>query len=384
MSCPVCGSADARPVTQVAGMPVLCNAFAATAEEARAMARGEIDLRVCGTCGMLHNAAFDPALAPYDNAYENSLHFSPRFQEFAGELSADLVRRFGGPGRTVVEIGSGAGDFLEMVAPGFGTAVGIDPSLAAASEREVGGTPLRLLPGDIDQAPEGLRADLLLSRHVLEHVPDPVALLRAMRERLAGSDTHIYVEVPDAGHMLRAGAVWDLIYEHVGYFTQPALVAALAAAGWHDIATGTSFGGQYLWAEAAATARAGDDLTPAAEVDTVTAAARHFGEVYRDAVTRWTEFLEGERRAGARVAIWGAGSKGVAFTNTLAPDVEVIDVNPRKRGRHVPGTGVAVSAPADVAGTLDTVLVMNGLYLDEIERSGKELGLDARYVAVDR
>ena len=84
------------------------------------------------------------------------------------------------------------------------------------------------------------------------------------------------------------------------------------------------------------------------------------------------------------MAIWGAGSKGVAFTNAVAPDVQVIDVNPRKRGRYVPGTGVAVSSPTDLAGTIDTVLVMNGLYLEEIERAGTEVGLRARYLAVDR
>jgi SAM-dependent methyltransferase len=383
VTCPVCSSPDSRPVIEVDEMPALCNAFAVTSDEARSMPRGGIELRVCTSCGMLHNAAFDATLAPYDGDYENSLHFSGRFQGFAAELSADLSERFGGPSRTVVEIGSGAGDFLTLVAPGFGAAVGIDPSLSAPSEREVGGTTMRLVPGVIDDIPAGVQADLLLCRHVLEHVSQPVSLLRQMRDRLAHGATHLYVEVPDAGHMLRAGAVWDLVYEHVGYFTEPALVEALSAAGWRGITTGTSFGGQYLWAEASADGDAHEG-SPSADIEAVTEEAHRFGEVYRASVAQWSSFVQEQRERDARVAIWGAGSKGVAFTNAVAPDVQVIDVNPRKRGRHVPGTGMPVSSPTDLAGTIDTVLVMNGLYLEEIERAGTDVGLHARYLAVDR
>ena len=380
--CPVCGSGDLETVLRVEDMPALCNAFAASAEEALAMPRGDIELVSCRGCGMLFNACFDPALAPYDSAYENSLHFSPRFQEFAEELADGLARRYGVPGGTVVEIGSGGGDFLGMVASrGFARGVGIDPSLAAAREDRAGEASLTFLPGTVADAPAGLQADLVVCRHVLEHVPDPVALLRDARRSVGREGTGLYVEVPDAEHMLAAPAVWDLIYEHVGYFTDSALRAALASAGWAVTATGRSFGNQYRWAEAIASplAATNGDRRPATAVD-----VERFNEVYAATLLRWNRYLDEAAADGRRVAVWGAGSKGVAFANAVAHRMEAfVDINERKHGRFVPGIGGPVCSPSQIVGRVDTVLVMNPLYLREVEEEGAAAGLEAVYLPVE-
>jgi SAM-dependent methyltransferase len=385
--CPVCASEVLTTVVEIHGVPALCNAFAETSEEARAMPRGDIELVSCGRCSMLHNSRFDPTLAPYDSAYENSLHFSPRFQAYAEHLARGLGERFGRPGGTVVEIGSGAGDFLAMVAPAFGRGVGLDPSLVAARELEVAGASLAFLPGTLADAPADLVGDLVVCRHVLEHVPEPVALLRDARVGLGHDRTNLYVEVPDAEYMLRAPAVWDLIYEHVGYFTDAALRAALAAAGWRTVRSGTSFGGQYRWAEATLADEPDGELVARAGHPgrgTTRADACRFGRVYRQTVERWSRFLETEQAAGRLVAVWGAGSKGVAFANAMgSPLAAMVDINPRKHGRFVPGTGCRIVAPEDVAVAIDTVLVMNPLYLREVERAGAAAGLGAAYLAVD-
>ena len=45
-------------------------------------------------------------------------------------------------------------------------------------------------------------------------------------------------------------------------------------------------------------------------------------------------------------AIWGAGSKGVAFLTTLASGEEVahaVDINPYKQGKYLAGTGHEVA-----------------------------------------
>ena len=385
-TCPVCGSVDLAPVIHVHDVPALCNAFAATAEAAREMPRGDIELVSCERCGMLHNARFDPGLAPYDSAYENSLHFSPRFQAYAEALAEDLAGRFGVEGGTVVEIGSGGGDFLAMVAAhGFGRGVGIDPSLPAARSGRAGEATLTFLPGTLAEAPAGLRADLVVCRHVLEHVPDPVAMLREAREAVSRDGTNLYVEVPDAEYMLEAPAIWDLIYEHVGYFTDAALRAALAAAGWAVRSSGTSFGGQYRWAEATATEPVDLDAGPHGDRDVdVSGHARRFAEVHSATVQRWNRYIEAERDAGRRVAAWGAGSKGVTFANSMTHGLEaIVDINERKHGRFVPGTGHRISSPSEIAGRVDTVLVMNPLYLREVEEAGTSAGVGAAYLPVE-
>ena len=68
----------------------------------------------------------------------------------------------------------------------------------------------------------------------------------------------------------------------------------------------------------------------------------------------------------------------------LGPEIAlVVDINPFKQGRFLPGTGTRVSSPTDlVAAPPDTVIVMNPVYLDEIGRSLAELGLTPELVAV--
>jgi hypothetical protein len=57
---------------------------------------------------------------------------------------------------------------------------------------------------------------------------------------------------------------------------------------------------------------------------------------------------------------------------------QVVDVNPRKHGRYVPGTGQRVVAPDELsAAPPDLVVVMNPLYVDEVRSTLGRLGLDA-------
>jgi hypothetical protein len=68
--------------------------------------------------------------------------------------------------------------------------------------------------------------------------------------------------------------------------------------------------------------------------------------------------------------VWGAGSKGVTFLNIfrdLQAVTLVVDVNPRKQGKFVAGSGQQIVAPDLLRDYQpDVVLVMNALYLNEI------------------
>jgi SAM-dependent methyltransferase len=388
LRCPACSGADIWPVLTVPRVPALCNVLLPTAAAARALPCGQIHLVVCRSCSMLFNARFESSLAVYTEGYENSLHFSGHFDGYARTLAEHLGRRFGGRGALAVEVGSGAGDFATLLATsGFGHVVGFDPSLPASRAELRGKARVDLVRGSLANAPHGLLADLVVCRHVLEHLDRPVETLNEMRTVLGRFGTALYVEVPDGTHMLEAGSVWDLIHEHVGYFTQPALVRALARAGWAVTATGRSFGEQYLWAEAVVDCgqRPNPTGAPSGDVDELLEPAARFRDEYRRRVEHWSQYLLAEGAAGRRVGVWGVGSKGVSFltsvTDTSAVSA-VIDVNPRKCGRFVPLVGLPVVEPAAAVGRVDTVLVMNPVYLDEVRTIGAAVGLEADYVVV--
>ena len=86
----------------------------------------------------------------------------------------------------------------------------------------------------------------------------------------------------------------------------------------------------------------------------------------RGGANRWKR-----RRARGGVAVWGAGAKGATFVNLVDPDARLVtclvDVNPRKQGRFVAGTGHAVVAPDQLTPQgVATVIIMNPNYETEI------------------
>ncbi|MGQ0571677.1 MAG: methyltransferase, partial [Armatimonadota bacterium] len=99
----------------------------------------------------------------------------------------------------------------------------------------------------------------------------------------------------------------------------------------------------------------------------------------RRKIEAWRGELTRAERAGQRIVIWGAGSKGVGFLNMLGVESAidaVVDVNPRKHGMHVAGTGQRIIAPESLRDVRpDVVVVMNPIYETEIRDQIVRLGL---------
>jgi SAM-dependent methyltransferase len=382
MRCPGCGDAELEPFFAQQRVPLFCNVLHDDAASALAAARGDLRLSVCGACGLVHNVAFDPALVAYSPDYDASLHCSAHFRGFAEGLAARLVADYGLDGKDVVEVGCGDGEFLRLLARGGrNRAVGFDRSFRGEPGAGPKGVVVHrefLVPAE---RPD-LRFDLLVLRHVLEHVAEPAAFLRGLAPVLKDGGS-VYVEVPDGLYTLRDLGIWDLIYEHCSYFSAPALRCVLDESGLETTRLCSEFGGQFLCADARR-GRGGvaADVAPAE----VARLAREFAAAHAHKVAHWQAELARLAARGSRVAVWGAGSKGVTFLNTVPGGASVhavVDINSRKYGRFVPGTGQPVVAPEQVARLgIDTVLVMNPNYVAEIGERLRALGVDGRLMTV--
>src|SRR6266850_2309832 len=127
--CPVCARATLEPFFEGGEVPVYCNVLWPTRAAALSCPKGNIHLAFCRGCGFIANLAFDPQYLAYDQSYENSLHFSPQFQEYAQTLADHLISRYELKGKSVVEIGCGKGEFLALLCSlGHNRGVGFDPT----------------------------------------------------------------------------------------------------------------------------------------------------------------------------------------------------------------------------------------------------------------
>jgi len=319
------------------------------------------------------------------------LGLNARFQHYVGALADRLVARYGLHGRQIVEIGPGEGNFLALLCErGHNWGLGYDA--AYDPERfKVATSPRMRIVRDHYPFDRPVDGELIVCQHVLEHLAEPSALVEGVRHSIPdGARTAVYFEVPDATYMVSELAVWDLIYEHVSYFSAPTLELLFRRAGFDVTEVDRAFGDQYLYLEAVPAAGRSGETGAVPTVDAVAVAkltelVASFGEHLRQLVATWTARLGAFVEAGP-VAVWGAGSKGVSFLNLVGAgrDVSyVVDVNPNKTGLYIPGTGQVVVAPDELEGReLATVVVMNPLYVEEIRTTLAHLGLRPEVVAV--
>ena len=250
--CPVCVGTRFTRIYRLPTVPIFCNQFWPTKSDAVRATAGALDLVQCDACSHVFNAAFDADKIEYAVGYENSLHFSPTFGGYAEELATRLVRRYGIRHKKILEIGCGDGDFLVMLCEkGGNQGFGFDPSQTDRQIDAANGATVTIRGGYYAPDTRIADVDVICSRHVLEHLSDPGSLLRSLREwHKSQTGATAYFEVPNGDFCLKPHGVWDLIYEHVSYFTPQSLSLLLRACGYRVLDMGLGFGEQFLWAEA--------------------------------------------------------------------------------------------------------------------------------------
>jgi hypothetical protein len=370
------------PFYRVDAIPAQSNLLAPTLEEALQLARGDLALAFCPTCGFISNTAFDPASQELSAKYEATQGCSGTFNAFAKSLATRWAKDYLGPGKTALEIGCGRGEFvtlLHQVSGGRCKIIGIDPVLERSSP--LPGAEVRLIADRYSDRYADLNPEFIVCRHTLEHIPDAGEFVRMIRRAIDYRATAVAIEVPDTLRVLREGAFWDVYYEHCSYFTPGSLSRLFRAGLFNVLVVRLEYDGQYIILEARATDHrrsARYDLED--DLSAVTEAVAAFPAAAERQLSRWRRIIGEALSAGRRLAVWGSGSKAVGFLSTLGVHHErmphVVDINPRKQNTFLPGTGQQIVAPATLADhPPDAVIVMNPVYVGEIRAELDRLGL---------
>jgi hypothetical protein len=373
--CPCCGTTiDGPPAFVHPHVPVLLNVLAASEHAARSAPSGRLEVFECPACGLVFNHAFTGV--PYDQQYFLDATRSPRYQQHLDDVSDRLAAHLATRSPfSVVDVGAGQGTFLAHFAERLGSrltrAHGFDPAFRAAQAtlpHHVGVT-ASVLDARAAAALD-FPVDVVVLRHVLEHVPDPVRFLAAFREYFP-APFNLFVETPDVTHSVDHGLLHDFCYEHCTMLSGTALRAALRRSGYEQVCIESAFAGEYLLAFAVASGA--PPVGSAAEATVSPERGRASPRLAALAARFVPEHRERLRQARVRgpVAIWGGAGKGALFAHLVDPDPVlidvVVDIHPSKRGFFLPGAGHRVVAPEDArrAG-VRTVIVANATYVDEI------------------
>jgi 2-polyprenyl-3-methyl-5-hydroxy-6-metoxy-1,4-benzoquinol methylase len=157
------------------------------------------------------------------------------------ERNIDAQRRFKSnlkfvAGKRVADFGSGSGDFLKLVQPYCKEVVGVELQQNYIDELISLGIPSA---NNIDAIKDS-SLDIIVSFHVLEHLPNPLDTLSGLIKKVA-SGGQILIEVPHAKDFLlssvdcEAFKEFTLWSQHLVLHTRESLLRTLEYVGLEDI-----------------------------------------------------------------------------------------------------------------------------------------------------
>lgn len=238
-ACPVCLRAGFEPTDRTIDLDLIMKRWSEVGvqlrpDTMRAFSRavhGELRLHACAKCGF---ARFQPVVvgdADFYAAITEDDYYNNEKWEF--DRASAIVSAANAS--SVLDVGCGAGHFLEQVRRSANGAVslgGVELSEVAAERARAIGFDVfvsRYAEGDFVDLP---KADVVCAFQVLEHVADPIGFLAGLKQ-ITRPEGLVLIGVPDAEGLISRH--WDSLTElpphHVSYWTGESLAQAFAAVG---------------------------------------------------------------------------------------------------------------------------------------------------------
>lgn len=369
--CLACQSSESLSLGHWDNMPLSVLGLPRTHAEAVEMTGLTLEMRRCAECGHVFNSRFDYTLVPYEDTSNLVFNQGRYWVEYQEELAAAWIDRYSIRDQVVVEIGPGDGGFLERFAKAGNRCLAWEPGPDAERCEARGLEAHReyFRPEHIDQ----YRPDVIICRHVIEHLPDPLAFLRDIRRRCVATGVKplFLAEVPCFDKALEQKRVNDFLYEHVSNFTENSFRVLFEKAGFRVVETQGGYNQEVITLGAYPQRRQARDAAKSQGRRFTDSSAR-FAESIARQVSDVERTLATWAAEGKRVALWGATGKGAAMTNFFGLTPErvplVVDSDTRKHGFYVPGTGQRIQSPSALVDEgVDVILICTQWRARDIE-----------------
>lgn len=312
----------------------------------------KLEVRTCGRCGFVQ---IPPVLDDtyYDDYLMATTH-SVQMQSYQQKQASQFVQRFELNGKKVIEAGCGDGNFLNHLRAAGAMVYGVEPSQRF---REIALGRQHVVEEGYVTAERVLRDgpfDGFVTRQVLEHVPDIHSFLTGIRRNLRDGAFGL-IEVPSLEKALQDHRYYDFFTDHVNYFSLGTLRLALTLNGFEVLDTYQDMFDEYN----VALVRSASPPS----LDDIQRASSNLGDDLR-------RFVLDHHAKGKKVAVWGAGGKGLSVLASAGIDNLdlLVDSDPHKQGRYTPVSHFLVQEPTqqNIRG-VDAVIITAMAYRNEIE-----------------
>jgi SAM-dependent methyltransferase len=363
--CRFCGTPLRHTFVDLGTSP-LCQRHVTPARFDEAEPTYPLHVYVCQECFLVQLPAYVAREQIFDAEYGYFSSFSESWLKHAEAYVAMMMRRFSFGARSkVVEIASNDGYLLQFFLEAGVPVLGIEPTGNTAAAAIEKGIPTISEFFGRDTAARVLAAhgpaDLVLGNNVLAHVPDINDFVGGVKVLLAPGGVATF-EFPQLLHLV-AQNYWDTIYhEHFSYlsFTTVERIFARHGLTLFDVEDLETHGGSIRIFGRHAEAASPPVSERVTAMKSREKAAGHFdlgyyeryGERVRESKREILAFLIGAKRAGLRIAGYGAPGKGNTLLNYCGIRTDFLDFtvdrSPHKQGNFLPGSRIPILAPEAV------------------------------------
>ena len=373
-TCRFCGAPLTHSVVDLGAQPP-CESIVSAERFNAAEAIYPLHAMVCSECLLVQ---LDTDIAP-DSIYTEYAYFSSfsvswldharRYVEMmAQRLQLDASKQ-------VVELASNDGYLLQYFIQRGVPAYGIDPAANVAKAAEARGVPTVVAFFGVNTAQEmarqGRQADLIVANNVFGHIPDIADFVAGMKILLKDGGT-ITIEIPHFMRLMEFNQFDTIYHEHYCYHTLLSDTRIFAAHGLRlfDVQELPTHGGSMRMfvchaddpRETGGSVEALMQIERARGLDKLETYVA-FDEQVRETKRKLLSFLIEAKRAGKSIAGYGAPGKGNTLLNYCGIRQDfidyVVDRNPYKQGKFLPGSRIPIYAPERINETKpDYVLIL--------------------------
>lgn len=310
-----------------------------------------LDLCQCSGCGLVQ---FDCQPVDYYRDVIRAGGFSTTMVELRRKQYSHLIQTYGLQGKKFLEVGCGQGEFLKVLTEFPVQVYGVehDPGLVQLA-RSQGLNVQQGFPETSDTQFEGGPFDVFLSFNFLEHQPDPNTMLQAIHWNLEDDGMGL-VTVPSFEYIMEHNGYYELIRDHIAYYTFDTLASLLERNGF-----------EILESERLNRDTLSMIVKKRPQMDT-----SNLLEGYVNLRREMDIYIKYLKAYGKKAAIWGAGHQGftLAATTSLGSYASyIIDSAPFKQGKFSPASHLPIVAPAYFLDhPVEAIVITAPGYTDEI------------------
>lgn len=350
-----------------------------------------LKIKVCDKCWLVQTEDYAQAdeLFSADYAYFSST--STGWLEHAKRYADQMTQRFGlNKNSHVIEVASNDGYLLKNFLIAGIPCLGIEPTASTADTAEQLGIPvLREFFGEKlgeRLAAEGKRADLIAGNNVYAHVPDINDFTRGLKAALKPEGV-ITLEFPHLMELIEHTQFDTVYHEHFSYLSLFTVNKIFKAAGlrvWH-VEQLPTHGGSLRVYGCHEDAKHQTQTTVSDLLAEETNRGMQGMQVYLNFQPRANrikddllDFLIEQKRAGKKIAAYGAAAKGNTLLNYagVKPDLLpfVCDAAKAKQHKFMPGSHIPILEPKVLADSnVDYVLILPWNIASEVAHQNSAL-----------